>query len=225
MTVRSLAVVVENHKEVAIPSVRVQREYSYDADFLYTPLLCSKVCTCVAKKCMDERWIFNRQKKKISSCSLRCLSFVVGFYVFSLFRMGISYCPGRPSLKIAFFRLDRGGRRGQRSRHQTAPGATSCRKHATSSWANSRIGFRFSSPKISSTSSFVYFSRSIQISFFPRSDHRMMCVSTNRIQTRFILFSRFVFFLNRFKLALGGYSPIAFRIKHSESNLPCQTPR
>ena len=34
-TVRSLPVVVENRKEVvAIPSVRVQHEYSYNEDFL-----------------------------------------------------------------------------------------------------------------------------------------------------------------------------------------------
>ena len=33
-TVRSLPVVVENHKELVIPSIRVQHEYSHDEDFL-----------------------------------------------------------------------------------------------------------------------------------------------------------------------------------------------
>ena len=51
--VRSLAVEVENRKYVVIPSqyVRVQRQNSYDGDFLYGRLLCSKIC--VDKKYKD----------------------------------------------------------------------------------------------------------------------------------------------------------------------------
>ena len=45
--VRSLPV-VENRKEVVIPSLRVHHEYPYDEDFLYERLLCSKIC--VVKK-------------------------------------------------------------------------------------------------------------------------------------------------------------------------------
>ena len=52
------------------------------------------------------------------------------------------YGPGRPSLRFAFCRLNRGRRRGQRSR-QAVPGVLSHRKHAMSCWANSLIGFDF----------------------------------------------------------------------------------
>ena len=85
--VRSLPVVVENRKYVVIPSVRVQRQYSYDADFLYGRLLCSK--NCVVKKLKVERWIFKR-KKIISSCSVRRLSIIVFLMLFSLFPV-VSY--------------------------------------------------------------------------------------------------------------------------------------
>ena len=43
-TVRSLPVVAENRKYMVLQSVRVQQEYSYDADFLYGRLLCGKIC-------------------------------------------------------------------------------------------------------------------------------------------------------------------------------------
>ena len=42
-TVRSLPVVEENRKEVVIPSVLVQHEYSHDEDFLHGRLLRSKI--------------------------------------------------------------------------------------------------------------------------------------------------------------------------------------
>ena len=89
-TVRSLPVVVENRKEVVIPSVRVQHEYSHDVDFLYGRLLCSKIC--VVKNKWTKGGLQTGQKITISSCSVRCLSIVVLMLLlcFLLFRMGIT---------------------------------------------------------------------------------------------------------------------------------------
>ena len=85
-TVRPLPVVVENRKEVLIPSqyVRVQRQYSYDADFLYARLLRSKIC--VIKNIRTTGGFSTGKKNKISICSVLHLSIVLLMF-FSLFRV------------------------------------------------------------------------------------------------------------------------------------------
>ena len=67
--------------------VRVQRQYSYDGDFLYGRLLCSKIC--VVKNRRTNRWIFNGQTKQNQQL-FRAPSFYHGFDVFSLFPV-VSY--------------------------------------------------------------------------------------------------------------------------------------
>ena len=56
------------------------------------------------------------------------------------------YGSGRLSLRFAVCHLDRGRRCGHNS-HLAAPGVSSPREHATSSWANSQIEFDFQATK------------------------------------------------------------------------------
>ena len=87
-TVRSLPGVVENRKQVVIPSVRVQRQYSYDADFLYERLSCSEICMVKNKRMKGEFSTGN--KNTIISCSVRRLSMIVVLMFYSLFPV-VSY--------------------------------------------------------------------------------------------------------------------------------------
>ena len=86
-TVRSLPVGTENRKEVVIPSVHVQHEYSHDEEFLYGRLLCSKIC--VVKNTWTKDGFSTGKEEKKKTAAVPCAVFFYrGSEVFSSFRMG-----------------------------------------------------------------------------------------------------------------------------------------